>query len=968
MKGKLEKHNLAPRTSARTLRLDEPLFEGTPDPKLPDEDWVTALWKVVEPALEARDLPVDPERFVLTKHDPTPPFRAFFFGYRVGELRVWGVTLTCQVSMSGRLSQIDLSDTAVLTAKLAETSGNDIGEKAAIRAVEERAGIEKLRSEPRARRVLYRVRRALVEAYRVTVPGAVPFGDFAAIVDAESGKMLEGPFDQASYVGAKVFAPNPIARNGVVTLRNPSALSTCGFAGTPRATIAGYLSGPVSPVVDVPVGVALSSTAVRVVQAPAVSTGPIVDIVLSGDPLLYYADTQASSDPEVHRRFEAVMVYHHITRFRASLSAPDGYGIDIPAAIGTASGWFDGIRADPKIRTPGGASDTGVYRSAFTPGDAGQGRVCLRFGMGDDEGCFPHRAQDADDILHEYVHAVQAAHQSDSLASDPGHQPVGVDDGERKAFEEGLADLIACLHSVDAVWPPHQPWIFADWLNYGTDPSGSVHFTGMRDLHDAKDYGTVTGWTGAAYSHDLSLHWSATFWAAFEATGALSQTTADLARDVRRAWVRAMLKTSVLNIDVGAPGLHTMQAAARQVLVNHVADENQNPGGSPPTTPYLGKYLLPLLDAFHARRLLPVDPAADVYLRDYGPEGLLPEDMGDDVDAASPSRPFYDSPDVWVQNSEGALADAPHQEPLPFQDNWFFARIRNRGTAPARVFGVTFNVVVPSTELVYPESFIEPFISAAVGFDLQPGTPQIVRAKWPSALVPEPGAHRCILVTAYAATEKANLPGRHVWERGNLAQKNVNVVNVGANMGASLGFRMGSRWNQERRVARLEIRRSKGWEHLGITLHHRDPALIQRLATTVEPIRRPRPAGPSIRFPKKTTIELLDASGHGTRLSLAAGSRIDVQSLGAPPRAPSRRLFERQVDVVEDKKRPFLRFREGRTAGLPVPLGPRAELLLHLGIEAPPDAKPGSRIPFDVVQIGEDGRLVGGIRVIVVVS
>ena len=129
-----------------------------------------------------------------------------------------------------------------------------------------------------------------------------------------------------------------------------------------------------------------------------------------------------------------------------------------------------------------------------------------------------------------------------------------------------------------------------------------------------------------------------------------------------------------------------------------------------------------------------------------------------------------------------------HQNPKHGQDNWFYARVSNRGTFNARAFVVTFNVKPwAGTQFVYPPDFV-PYISAAVAFNLAPGGSTIVKAKWPSALVPASGAgDQCLLASVYMPTD-VSPTGKHVWEHNNLAQKNVTIVNLMANDSTTILF------------------------------------------------------------------------------------------------------------------------------------------------------------------------------------
>ena len=135
-----------------------------------------------------------------------------------------------------------------------------------------------------------------------------------------------------------------------------------------------------------------------------------------------------------------------------------------------------------------------------------------------------------------------------------------------------------------------------------------------------------------------------------------------------------------------------------------------------------GKHLMQMLDSFHDRGLLVTSPQADLYIRE----------AADDPGADSYLGPiFWDSPDLWVRNADDGIP--VHQNPKHGQDNWFYARVSNRGTFNARAFVVTFNIKPwAGTQFVYPPDFV-PYISAAVAFNLAPGGSTIVKAKWPSA-------------------------------------------------------------------------------------------------------------------------------------------------------------------------------------------------------------------------------------------
>ena len=141
-----------------------------------------------------------------------------------------------------------------------------------------------------------------------------------------------------------------------------------------------------------------------------------------------------------------------------------------------------------------------------------------------------------------------------------------------------------------------------------------------------------------------------------------------------------------------------------------------------------------------------------------------------------------------------------HQPPIAGRDNWFHARIRNRGAGAARHFMVTFQVKqFAGVQFTWPTDFL-PAIAATGGFDLAPGAERIVSARWPAALVPPAGTHACWLAAVLARSDRPSA-GAHVWEHGNLAQKNLTVIKVKRGLSFVLPFVLrGVRLNDERIV------------------------------------------------------------------------------------------------------------------------------------------------------------------------
>ena len=207
---------------------------------------------------------------------------------------------------------------------------------------------------------------------------------------------------------------------------------------------------------------------------------------------------------------------------------------------------------------------------------------------------------------------------------------------------------------------------------------------------------------------------------------------------------------------------------------NLMSDLYNTHNGRPVSTQLIEEFLLAqsgeeqIVDAFHRFVYGLSDPSTspDVWLRDD--PGHTGADQWDDV--------FWDSPDLWIRNADDG--STTHQQPEFGQDNWFYARIRNKATAgTAEHFVVTFHSKgFAGTQFIYPDDFL-PCIAAKAEFDLAPGGVRIVKARWPRSLVPPEGTHTCLLASVITR-EDHPVAGRHVWEDNNLAQKNLTVVDL----------------------------------------------------------------------------------------------------------------------------------------------------------------------------------------------
>lgn len=544
--------------------------------------------------------------------------------------------------------------------------------------------------------------------------------------------------------------------------------------------------------------------------------------------------------------------------------------------------------------------------------------------------CRPDRAEDGHVSFHEYGHAIQNNQVPGWGATNPGTGRQ-----ETRAMGEGFGDTFACVffsdHGGGFMREVFEQWIFADT---------AIH--GLRRVDGTKVY--PTDWTGS--EHANGEIWSAALWNIFRTIGGDSATPA-----TRKAARDALLKTLILSHHLMAAN-GTMPDGAEAVM-----NTNAN------LPEFRGKHLIEMLNSFHDRGLLrsPVS-GVDLWIKDD------PAHTGTDAFAGT----FWNSPDLWIRNADDN--GTTHQAPEAGQDNFFYARVRNRGTQTARAFVVTFNVKVwAGTEFVYPADFV-PFVSAAVGFNLAPGGTRVVKARWPKALVPAAGTHVCWLASVYTPVDPTPA-GRHVWEHNNLAQKNLVVVNLVAGDTLTLPFQIGTLTRTVAEVGTLELRRPPTLTTMPISIVHQSGQTLRSLFTIDQqviapPVRPELPTRPIIRFldPGRVEIAHRVEGVAPVRLNLGADSSLDVGDLevdpdGRGPRVPDFGGAVTDADIVSDgvTQAGTLAFKPGLTAGFPVTLKPRTAVSLGLKLTVPKEAKPGEVLEFHVTQRNSRNQIVGGI-------
>lgn len=359
--------------------------------------------------------------------------------------------------------------------------------------------------------------------------------------------------------------------------------------------------------------------------------------------------------------------------------------------------------------------------------------------------------------------------------------------------------------------------------------------------------------------------------------------------------------------------------------------------GGPVSTAMMEEFLLSrsgdtrVVDAFHrfVYGLANPSPAPDLWLRD------TPAHTGPDEWSGGA---FWDSPDLWIRGADDG--GTGHQEPEYGQDNWFHARVRNRGGACAH-FVVTFHTRgFAGTEFVFPADFL-PCTAAAAGFDLAPNQERIVRARWPKALVPPKGTHTCLLASVITRSDQP-VAGRHVWEHNNLAQKNLTVVDLIAG---------------EFMIVPVVIGNGLGGPWSGVELETWHPPAA---AVEASLVHRSRDFFVKARTPVRELVQLVDSPvGEARDVVLDCGGHL-----------PGRRADKRSILTSRHPELIARRFPGAWEAALDaggrlrVAVPPRAQALAGFKVAVPRGARPGESFKVHLVQRDAATRqVVGGIAV-----
>lgn len=535
------------------------------------------------------------------------------------------------------------------------------------------------------------------------------------------------------------------------------------------------------------------------------------------------------------------------------------------------------------------------------------------------EECRPDRGQDGDVMLHEYGHGIQ----HDQVPGWGGTNPTTLRN-ETGAMGEGFGDILACVY-----FGPNHPYqreVFEDWI--------FVNCGGLRRVDGTKVYpwnipsGPGGDWVNNV--HDDGEIWSAALWNIYRVIGGDSTSLGE-----REAARHELLKTVILSHLLNATN-GTMPEGAEAVM-----DTNAD------LDDYRGKHLIEMLDSFHDR-------------------GILHCAVGSDLKLTK----------LWGQQDD--LTTHSHENFEFGQDNWFYAEVRNDGTTEARAFVVTFSYKSPFSTPVYPSSFRDNIISAAVEFNLAPGATRTVHSRFPKELIPAIPAgserrHGCIFAEVYNPVDHVPAGATTIGaSNGKLKYRNTDIVDLLPNDTVDYFFEISNFRLAKKELVRLEVIRPQKWENVEIGLHHQNPGFIKELwramevieATAVKPIEEAVRPGTEVRMLQPTKVAVGRMGERQLIFNLARDSSVMVPDRSTGEVDVSAKIDEdflrRDADLITLKDKAYLRLRPGHRVGLPYVMKPRDRTTLNVKIKAPKDAKPGDQFTIEAIQRNTKGELRGG--------
>lgn len=340
-----------------------------------------------------------------------------------------------------------------------------------------------------------------------------------------------------------------------------------------------------------------------------------------------------------------------------------------------------------------------------------------------------------------------------------------------------------------------------------------------------------------------------------------------------------------------------------------------------------------IVDAFHkfVYGFAEPTPTPDIWLKDDTTDIL-----GNNVFSGR----FWNSPDIWVRINDDD--GTTHQSPEFGQNNWIYARVRNKSaTKTIKHFAVAFNVKqYAGTQFTYPNDFL-PCLDVATGFDLLPNSSQIVKIKWDKKDVLPANSHACIVVTALTRGD-AIPTGINVWESNNLAQKNITIVDLQPNGFVLIPFVVSNNLHLRATNFKLQLLRPQQFPNIEVSIIHNSKIFSN--FSSIKPWNH-----------VSNDKHFQDA--------IEAGTDIEHTHEVAPDFLVKTNKSD-NIDIDFSDEVFEMQFANNQISTLNFPLKKMNTLLLYLKVQLPPIIHSNEPLMFDLLQTTADSKkIVGGIAV-----
>lgn len=172
--------------------------------------------------------------------------------------------------------------------------------------------------------------------------------------------------------------------------------------------------------------------------------------------------------------------------------------------------------------------------------------------------------------------------------------------------------------------------------------------------------------------------------------------------------------------------------------------------------------------------------SVDVWIKDCA------ADTGSVPSHPAPCPHYYTSPDIWIDNNNDMVMDAP----VVGADNILYAAVRNRGTNTATNVTASFYYRDNTTGLIFPDG------ATLIGTDtvtVAGGSGAIASITWPNLPAPPAtGGHWCIGVVLNHTSDPAITPAVPPYADNNVGIANIWFIAGRAGEAVSLDFNVGT--------------------------------------------------------------------------------------------------------------------------------------------------------------------------------